>query len=141
MSVFRQESLSEEVSRESASFTSVAGGGVALHFKTSTSSSSTQTSSETVVQRMVGAGVQTSGNGMGTTSGVGVPASVSSTESQPQSPHTYTVNTARTALESPPDWMPGSGVDPTVSDAVVQTFCTPPSHNETTSQPAPIKVY
>lgn len=57
MSVFRQESLSEEVNRESATFTTVAGGSVALQFKasiSSTSSSSTQTTSETVVQRMVG---------------------------------------------------------------------------------------
>ena len=57
MSVFRQESLSEEVNRESVTLTTVAGGSVALQFKasiSSTSSSSTQTTSETVVQRMVG---------------------------------------------------------------------------------------
>ncbi|XP_063885641.1 coiled-coil domain-containing protein 170-like [Scylla paramamosain] len=71
MSVFRQESLSEEVNRESVTLTTVAGGSVALQFKasiSSTSSSSTQTTSETVVQRMVGGtgvGAQTPSNGGG----------------------------------------------------------------------------
>lgn len=57
MSIFRQDSLSEEVNRESSSITTVAGGGMALQFKTSissTTSSSTQTSSETVLHRMSG---------------------------------------------------------------------------------------
>ncbi|MPC26912.1 Coiled-coil domain-containing protein 170 [Portunus trituberculatus] len=88
MSVFRQESLSEEVNRESVTLTTVAGGSVALQFKasiSSTSSSSTQTTSETVVQRMVGGagvGAQTPGNGGGMV--------CSTSESVPQPMHVST---------------------------------------------------
>ncbi|XP_071515925.1 coiled-coil domain-containing protein 170-like isoform X2 [Panulirus ornatus] len=117
MSVFRQESLSEEVSRESATFTAVAGGGVALHFKTSTSSTSTtstQTTSETVVQRMVGTDVHTSGSGMGTVNGSGLP--VSSLESPPQQTAVH-----NTVIPPSLDWTPATAADPTDNMALFES--------------------
>ncbi|KAK7082665.1 hypothetical protein SK128_022134 [Halocaridina rubra] len=106
MSVFRQDSLSEESNRESsASFTAVAG--VALQFTasaSSTSTSSTQTSTETVIHRMVGTGVQTSGNGVGS-----VPAA--STEATP---------ILHAALTPAHDWCAGGVLQPDESMSVYE---------------------
>ncbi|KAK4327077.1 hypothetical protein Pmani_002451 [Petrolisthes manimaculis] len=104
MSIFRQESLSDEVNRESANLTTVAGGGMALQFKTSissTTSSSTQTSSETVVHRMSGISVQTSGNGHEAVCSAGIHAS--SPEYLLQHPHqTYQTHQPTTQTTQPP---------------------------------------